>query len=113
MTKYERENWIINIENTAAAVAEQYGNEVVESVFQCYHVVKSHRSKSGSFITKISRAFISVHCAPAFSSLYFSLTSDSCVCNLKISFLNISASSAVGFISIKIRIPNVTNNIAT
>ena len=28
--------WRINIENTAAAVAEQYGNAVVESVFQRY-----------------------------------------------------------------------------
>jgi len=26
--------WRINIENTAAAVAEQYGNGVVESVFR-------------------------------------------------------------------------------
>ena len=36
MTKYECENWIINIENTAAAVTEQYGNEVVELVFRRY-----------------------------------------------------------------------------
>lgn len=36
MTKYERENWTINIENTAAAVAEQYGNGVVKSVFRRY-----------------------------------------------------------------------------
>ena len=36
MTKYERENWTINIENTAAAVTEQYGNEVVKSVFRRY-----------------------------------------------------------------------------
>lgn len=36
MTKYECENWIINIENTAAAVAVQYGNEVAKSVFQRY-----------------------------------------------------------------------------
>ena len=28
--------WRINIENAAAAVAEQYGNEVVESVFRRY-----------------------------------------------------------------------------
>ncbi len=36
MTKYECENWIINIENAAATVAEQYGNEVVDSVFRRY-----------------------------------------------------------------------------
>ena len=28
--------WHINIENMTVAVAEQYGNEVVKSVFQCY-----------------------------------------------------------------------------
>ena len=28
--------WRINIENAAATVAEQYGNEVVESVFRRY-----------------------------------------------------------------------------
>ena len=28
--------WQINIENTAAAVAEQYGSEVVKSVFRRY-----------------------------------------------------------------------------
>ena len=28
--------WRINIENSAAAVAEQYGNEMVESVFRRY-----------------------------------------------------------------------------
>jgi len=36
MTKPEKEMWRINIENAAAAVAEQYGNEVVESVFRRY-----------------------------------------------------------------------------
>ena len=36
MTKSEKQMWHINIENTAAAVAEQYGNEVVKSVFQYY-----------------------------------------------------------------------------
>lgn len=36
MTKSEKEMWRINIENTAAAVAEQYGNEVVTSVFRRY-----------------------------------------------------------------------------
>ena len=34
MTKSEKQMWQINIENTAAAVAEQYGNEVVKSVFR-------------------------------------------------------------------------------
>lgn len=28
--------WQINIENAAAAVAEQYGNDVVKSIFQRY-----------------------------------------------------------------------------
>ncbi len=36
MTKPEKEMWRINIENAAAAVAEQYGNETVESVFRRY-----------------------------------------------------------------------------
>ena len=36
MTKSEKEMWQINIENAAATVAEQYGNEVVKSVFQRY-----------------------------------------------------------------------------
>lgn len=36
MTKYERDNWIVNIENTAAAVESQLGPAVVESVFKRY-----------------------------------------------------------------------------
>ena len=36
MTKSEKQMWHINIENMTVAVAEQYGNEVVKSVFQCY-----------------------------------------------------------------------------
>lgn len=36
MTKYERENWIINIENTATAVETRLGSAVVESVFKRY-----------------------------------------------------------------------------
>ena len=36
MTKPEKEMWRINIENAAAAVAEQCGNEVIESVFRRY-----------------------------------------------------------------------------
>lgn len=36
MTKSKREMWRINIENTAAAVTAQYGNEVAESVFKRY-----------------------------------------------------------------------------
>ena len=36
MKKPEKEMWRINIENSAAAVAEQYGNEMVESVFRRY-----------------------------------------------------------------------------
>lgn len=31
-----RQNWQINIENTAASVAAQYGNEVAVSVFRRY-----------------------------------------------------------------------------
>lgn len=34
MTKSDKENWLINIENTAAEVADMYGYKVVESVFQ-------------------------------------------------------------------------------
>ena len=36
MTKTERKNWIINIENTAAAVSAQVGQAVVDSVFKRY-----------------------------------------------------------------------------
>ena len=36
MTKRERENWIVNIENTAAAIESQLGSAVVESVFKRY-----------------------------------------------------------------------------
>ncbi len=36
MTKRERENWIMNIENTAAAIESQLGSAVVESVFKRY-----------------------------------------------------------------------------
>ena len=36
MTKSERMNWIINIENTAAAVSAQIGQAVVDSVFKQY-----------------------------------------------------------------------------
>jgi hypothetical protein len=36
MTKSEKQMWQINIENAAAAVVEQYGIEVVKSVFWRY-----------------------------------------------------------------------------
>lgn len=36
MTKRERNNWIVNIENTAAAIESQLGSAVVESVFKRY-----------------------------------------------------------------------------
>lgn len=36
MTDYERKNWIINIENSAAAVEAQLGSSVVNSVFERY-----------------------------------------------------------------------------
>lgn len=36
MTSYERQNWIINIENSAAAVESYLGSTVVKSVFERY-----------------------------------------------------------------------------
>lgn len=36
MTKRERNSWIVNIENTAAAIESQLGSAVVESVFKRY-----------------------------------------------------------------------------
>ncbi len=36
MTKSERKNWVINVENTAAAVSAQVGQAVVDSVFKRY-----------------------------------------------------------------------------
>ena len=34
VTKDERENWIINIENTASTISSQVGSAVVDAVFQ-------------------------------------------------------------------------------
>lgn len=36
MKKSERNNWIINIENSAAAISDQLGQAVVDSVFRRY-----------------------------------------------------------------------------
>lgn len=36
MTKDERENWIINIENTASTISSQVGSAVVDAIFQKY-----------------------------------------------------------------------------
>ena len=36
VTKDERENWIINIENTASTISSQVGSAVVDAVFQKY-----------------------------------------------------------------------------
>ena len=36
MTNRERNNWIVNIENTAAAIESQLGSAVAESVFKRY-----------------------------------------------------------------------------
>ena len=36
VTKDERENWIINIENSASAISSQVGSAVVDGVFQRY-----------------------------------------------------------------------------
>jgi len=36
VTKQERDNWIVNIENSAAAIESQLDSAVVESVFKRY-----------------------------------------------------------------------------
>ena len=36
VTKDERENWIMNIENTASTISSQVGSAVVDAVFQRY-----------------------------------------------------------------------------
>ena len=36
MTKYERNNWVINIENTAATIASRLGSAVIDSIFNRY-----------------------------------------------------------------------------
>ena len=36
MKRDERENWIINIENTASTISSQVGSAVVDTVFQKY-----------------------------------------------------------------------------
>lgn len=36
MTKNERENWTINIENSASTISSQLGSAVVDGVFQKY-----------------------------------------------------------------------------
>ncbi len=38
MTRDERENWIINIENTASTISSQIGSAVVDAVFLKYGV---------------------------------------------------------------------------
>lgn len=38
VTKNERENWIINIENSASTISSQLGSAVVDGVFQRYGV---------------------------------------------------------------------------
>lgn len=36
VTQQERNNWIVNIENSAAAIESQLGSAVIESVFKRY-----------------------------------------------------------------------------
>lgn len=36
MKRSERENWIVNIENTADAICAELGSEVVDAVFDRY-----------------------------------------------------------------------------
>ena len=36
VTKDERENWIINIENTASTISSQLGSAIVDGVLQRY-----------------------------------------------------------------------------
>lgn len=36
MTKFERENWLINIENSASFIASEIGNETVEATLYKY-----------------------------------------------------------------------------
>ena len=36
VTKDERENWIINIENTSSTISSQLGSVVVDGIFQRY-----------------------------------------------------------------------------
>lgn len=36
MTKSERKNWIINIENSTKAISAQFGSVVVDAVFNKY-----------------------------------------------------------------------------
>ena len=43
MKRDERENWIINIENTASTISSQVGSAVVDAVFQKYgHSARSY-----------------------------------------------------------------------
>lgn len=42
MTRSDEETWRINIENATAMVADQYGIEVVASVFQRYNAHGLH-----------------------------------------------------------------------
>lgn len=57
MTKMERENWIINIENTASFIASEIGDEVVNSTLYRF---------GASSIENISDSDLS----EAFSELY-------------------------------------------
>ena len=58
MTNSERENWIINIENTASYIASKIGEEVVASILYKY---------GASSIEKI----VSSDLTEVFSELYF------------------------------------------
>ena len=46
MTKSERKNWLINIENSAAVIESQLGPSTVQSVFERYgtHGIRDLRS---------------------------------------------------------------------
>lgn len=38
MTEYERQNWLINIDNSAAAIASELGSAAAEAVFARYGI---------------------------------------------------------------------------
>lgn len=58
MTKRERDNWIVNIENTAAVIESQLGAAVVEAVFRRYG---AHGTGISALVTCL---IFSANCTP-------------------------------------------------
>lgn len=57
MTKAERENWIVNIQNSASVITSQLGSAVVESVLARYGVKYEEQLSSSDLPEVFSELF--------------------------------------------------------